>query len=145
MILVGFASFALDSNVFRNYDFINYLSLHSSDFEIFLPTIVQLEVGYFYRSKNKNWEFFRKDIEKFGCKLIPWGLFQNSKVIENAYQHRKILPFQHHFRDYIIGTECENKVEMLISYNIKHFKWIEKIRVITPEDLVKLHQTYIQE
>ncbi|TFH26220.1 MAG: hypothetical protein E4G98_07285 [Promethearchaeota archaeon] len=139
-----FSSLALDSNVFRNYDFINYLSLNAQDFEIYLPTVVQLEVGYFYRTKGENWDFFLKDLEKFGCKLMQWGMFKNSIVIENAFMHRKELPFQHHFRDYIIGTECENEVEMLISYNIKHFIWVKKVKIVTPEELVKLHQEYLQ-
>ena len=139
-----FTRIALDSNVFRNQDFINYLTLHALDFHIFLPTIVQLEVGYFYRMKNIKWNKFLEDLAKFGCKLIPWGKFKNAQVIENAYKNRKKLPFQHHFRDYIIVTECIKKVDLLISYNKKHFLWIEKMQILTPEELILIHQEFIQ-
>jgi len=134
-----FSKIALDSNVFRNYDFINYLTQYSTDFEIYLPTIVQLEVGYFYKTKNLDWEKFKEDLDKFGCKMIKWGNFKPSEIIENAFKNRKNLPFKHHFRDYIIATECENLIEKLITYNIKHFNWENKIEIITPENFVKEH------
>ena len=139
-----FTSIALDSNVFRNQDFINYLTLYAADFQTFLPSIVQLEVGYFYRMKDIRWKQFKEDVEKFGCKFIPWGNFKNASIIENAYKNRKELPFQHHFRDYIIGTECEKKVKMLISYNKKHFRWIKNIQILTPEEVVGIHQEYLK-
>ncbi|MHA1585593.1 MAG: hypothetical protein ACTSVU_07110 [Promethearchaeota archaeon] len=135
-----FSHFALDSNVFRNQDFINYLILYSEDFKIKLPSIVQLEVGYYYRFKGISWDKFLEDIGKFNCKLIPWGKFQNSNIIEAAFQNRTLLPFKHHFRDYIIGIECENVVDRLITYNVSHFAWMDKIESITPEDFIEIHQ-----
>ena len=134
-----FSKIALDSNVFRNYDFINYLTLYSKNFEIYLPTIVQLEVGYFYRMKSLDWENFEKDIDKFGCKLIKWGNFKPSEIIENAYKNRRELPFKHHFRDYLIATECKNIVDKLITYNTQHFNWVSGFEIITPENFVKEH------
>ena len=145
VIQMMFASIALDSNIFRNQDFINYITLHAADFKIFLPSIVQLEVGYFYRMKNISWTQFKEDVEKFGCKLVPWGKFKNANVIENAYKNRKELPFQHHFRDYLIGTECKSTVKMLITYNKKHFLWLNKVQIQTPEELVRIHQQFLQQ
>jgi len=144
VIHLGFTSIALDSNIFRNQDFINYLTLHAVDFKIFLPSIVQLEVGYFYRVKNISWPQLKADLNKFGCKLVPWGNFKNSNVIENAYKNRNELPFHHHFRDYLIGTECKNTVKMLITYNKKHFLWLNKVQILTPEELVVYHQEILQ-
>ncbi|MHA1719484.1 MAG: hypothetical protein ACTSWX_05290 [Promethearchaeota archaeon] len=134
-----FSKIALDSNVFRNYDFINYLTLYSSDFEIYLPTIVQLEVGYFYRMKNLNWKKFKADLDKFRCKFIKCENFKPSEIIENAYRNRKELPFRHHFRDYMIATECEDVIHRLITYNTQHFTWVKKFEIITPENFVKEH------
>ena len=134
-----FSKIALDSNVFRNYDFINYLTLNSTDFEIYLPTIVQLEVGYFYKTKNIDWDRFKDDLDKFGCKMIKWENVKPSKIIENAYKNRRDLPFRHHFIDYIIATECEKLIDKLITYNIKHFNWENNFEIMTPEDFVIDH------
>jgi len=125
---------ALDSNIFRNYDFINYLTLNKSKFQVFMPTIVQLEVGYYYISRGISWNEFVEDIKKFNGIFLKWDNSLILKVIQNAFAYKNQLPFKNHFRDFLIGTECEKKQTPLITYNKKHFTWVNKIKIFTPEE-----------
>ena len=125
---------ALDSNIFRNYDFINYLTLNKLKFQVFMPTIVQLEVGYYYIIRGISWNGFVEDIKKFDGILLHWDNSLISKVIQNAFANKNQLPFKKHFRDFLIGTECEKILSPLITYNKKHFTWVNKIKTFTPEE-----------
>ncbi|MHA1106609.1 MAG: hypothetical protein ACTSPN_12970 [Promethearchaeota archaeon] len=125
---------ALDSNIFRNYDFINYLTLNKLKFQVFMPTIVQLEVGYYYIIRGISWDEFVEDIKKFDGNFLHWDNSLILKVIQNAFANKNQLPFKKHFRDFLIGTECEKIHAPLITYNKKHFMWVNKIEVFTPEE-----------
>ncbi|KKK65194.1 hypothetical protein LCGC14_2976610, partial [marine sediment metagenome] len=46
------------------------------------------------------------------------------------------LPFKHHARDFIIGTQALLTQNILITYNIKHFTWMGKDHYLTPDELV---------
>ena len=125
---------ALDSNIFRNLDFINYLTLNKSKFHIFLPTIVQLEVGYFYLARGILWEEFKEDIQKFDGIFVQWDNKNIPEVIQCAFTEKNNLPFKKHFRDFFIGIECEKIPASLISYNKRHFKWLKHTELYTPEE-----------
>ncbi|MHA1489554.1 MAG: hypothetical protein ACTSRI_07860 [Promethearchaeota archaeon] len=125
---------ALDSNIFRNNDFINYLTLNKLKFQVFMPTIVQLEVGYYYIVRGISWNEYIEDIKKFNGIFLQWDNSIISKVVLNAFANKNQLPFKKHFRDFLIGTECEKINIPLITYNKKHFKWINKIMIFTPEE-----------
>ncbi len=127
---------AIDSNVFRNIDFINYLILHKNEISIALPSLVQLETGYFYLSKGYTWEDFLKYTQKFNAKLMEWNSIQIKDVLQNAFAQRDFLPFKHHFRDFIIGTQCETLSYSLITYNTTHFKWFKEVAAQTPEAFI---------
>ncbi|MHA1191840.1 MAG: hypothetical protein ACTSP9_06035 [Promethearchaeota archaeon] len=122
---------ALDSNIFRNYDFINYLTLNKFKFQVFMPTIVQLEVGYYYIIRGISWEEFVEDIKKFDGIFLHWDNSLILKVIQNAFTNQNQLPFKKHFRDFLIGTECEKIQAPIITYN---FMWLNKIKIFTPEE-----------
>ena len=127
---------ALDSNVFRNLDFINYLTIHKDLISVFLPPIVQLEVGYFYLAKGSTWNDFMKDINKFKGKLLDWNSIKIKDVLDNSIKEKNKLPFKHHFRDFIIGTQCSELSYPLITYNSNHFKWMKKDLIQTPETFI---------
>ena len=71
---------ALDSNVFRNVKFIDYLILHKDKLNISLPVIVQLEVGYFYRLKGLSWADFKDEMSKFNCQFLDWQISQPKRL-----------------------------------------------------------------
>ncbi|MHA1617641.1 MAG: hypothetical protein ACTSVZ_00045 [Promethearchaeota archaeon] len=127
---------ALDSNVFRNVRFIDYLILHKTKLNIALPVIVQLEVGYFYRLKGLSWADFRDEMSKFNCQFLDWQISQPKKIILQAYRQKDRLPFRDHIRDFLIGMQSQNQNRRLITYNLSHFKWLNKYSAITPEDLI---------
>ena len=64
---------ALDSNTFRNFGFINYLIIHKDAISTALPSIVQLEVGYFYLAKGLTWNDFLRYTQKFNAKMSKVG------------------------------------------------------------------------
>jgi len=128
---------AIDSNVFRNFGFINYLRQNKGSFQVFIPTIVYLEVGYYYLSKGITWEEFIKEIQKFDGDFLGWESIIVSEVLKNAISNKLTLPFREHFRDFLIGTQCENLKIKFITYNKNHFKWIESISILTPEEFVQ--------
>ena len=90
---------ALDSNVFRNLNFINYLRQFKSEMKISIPTIVSFEVGYYFMVNGITWEKYLKEIEKFDGILLEWNTVLQKDVLKNALDNRKSLSFRHHFRD----------------------------------------------
>jgi hypothetical protein len=128
--------FALDSNVFRDKNFVNFLAIQKEKIQFFLPTIVQMEVGYFYRSKGKSWEEFLLDIQDFDCILLSRTIFQAPDLIDLTYQYKQYLPLREHFRDYMIGLECNLVDIALITENVSHFQVFKK-DLQTPKQFVK--------
>ena len=127
---------ALDSIVFRNLDFINYITLYKDKLSIHLPSIVQLELGYYYLAKGSTWDSFLRDIQKFNGKVMEWNTISVEAVLQNAIAQKRFLPFKSHFRDFIIGTQCESLLCSLITYNSNHFNWSRQIITYTPENFI---------
>lgn len=140
-----FFNIALDSNVFRNLDFINYLTLYKDKLSIHLPSIVQLELGYYYLAKGFTWDLFLRDIQKFNGKRMEWNTIRIEDVLQNAISQKVTLPFKNHFRDFIIGTQCESLSCALITYNNHHFNWLKQIISYTPESfIIFFEETYLK-
>jgi len=140
-----FPNIALDSNVFRNLDFINYLTLYKDKLSIHLPSIVQLEVGYYYLAKGSSWDSFLRDIQKFNGKLMDWNSIRIEEVLQNAISQKTIFPFKNHFRDFIIGTQCESLSCSLITYNNHHFNWLKQAVIFTPDSfIIFFEETYLK-
>jgi predicted nucleic acid-binding protein len=127
---------ALDSNVFRNLQFINYLVKHRDEISIALPSLVQLEIGYFYLSKGFTMNDFFKYIQRFNAKLMDWNSLQIEEILRNAIVQKEFLPFKDHFRDFIIGTQCEALSYSLITNNINHFRWLKQVTTFTPDAFI---------
>lgn len=126
----------LDSNVFRNRQFIDYLIFHKEQLNIGLPIIVQLEVAYFYKIKGFSWNVFKSEMKKFNAVFMGWKVASVNEVTVRIFNNRDNLPFKHHFRDYLIGIQSEKAHRNLITYNVSHFEWLDEIWVKTPEDFV---------
>jgi hypothetical protein len=128
--------FSIDSNIFRNRDFINYMCLSKHEIQFILPTIVQFEVGFYFRSKGFELEEFMDEISDFEGIFLSWNNNLLWNTIETAYSNKTLLPFNPHIRDYIIGMESKLLQIGLISYNKKHFHWMNPISVLTPEEFI---------
>ena len=72
--------------------------------------------------------------QKFDGIFLNWDNSLILEVIQNAFAYKNQLPFKNHIRDFIIGTECEKKQTPLITYDKKHFTWVNKIKIFTPEE-----------
>ena len=127
---------AIDSNIFRNLNFINYLRMNKTDIQVFIPSIVNFEIGYYFLIKGITWEDYLAEIQKFNGKILDWDSVITQDVLKNAINNRKTLPFRHHFRDFIIGTQCEKLGLDLISYNKNHFDWVKNVITQTPEEFI---------
>ena len=126
---------ALDTNAIKRLNFFNFLTDYKDYFEVYLPTIVQMELGYYYISHGMNWSTMIKEIAKWNGILMKFNDKVIPEVIEVSYENRGQLSFRDHFRDYLIGVESSKVAEKMITYNKKHFKWM-KIPVLTPEELI---------
>lgn len=145
-IILGELPIALDANVFRNTGFFNYIrELQEKGYfsmDLRLPTIVSAEVGYFYRSKGIIWEVFLAELEKYHISCLTGDTIRIPLLIENAYANRGELPFQDHFRDFMIGIQCLEIKAHLITYNVKRFSWLDKRIVHTPEEFAEMLQKF---
>jgi predicted nucleic acid-binding protein len=128
---------AIDSNIFRNSHFINYLKLNKASLEVFIPSIVYLEVAYYYLRKGITWADFLEDIKKFEGVFLDWKSIVIEEVIKNAIANKTNMPFRHHIRDFLIGTQCEALKISLVSYNKNHFNWLHTVSVLTPEEFIQ--------
>ncbi len=126
----------IDSNVFRNLNFINYLRINKAEIQVYIPSIVSFEIGYYFLTKDITWEDFLKEIVKFNGIFLEWDSVILSEVLKNALNNKETLPFRHYFRDFIIGTQCENTGFDLVSYNKNHFTWLKRILIQTPEKFI---------
>ena len=131
---------AIDSNVFRNRQFIDYLIFHKNQLDIALPIIVHLEVAYYYKIKGFTWEVFQKEMQKFNCIFLDWNVADVSVIINRIYANKNNLPFKHHIRDYLIGIQSEKEKREIITYNVSHFQWIKNVKVKTPEVFISEFQ-----
>lgn len=128
---------ALDTNIFRNREFIAYLTINHNKFQIYIPTIVQIETGFYYIMRGLTFKDFQRNISEFNAISIEWKSKLTPKLLEFANKNKNTLPFKHHFRDFMIGTECESFKLDLITYNLKHFQWAPNIAIYNPEQFIQ--------
>jgi predicted nucleic acid-binding protein len=129
---------SLDSNVFRNQEFINFLIAERDKFVIFIPSIVFIETSFYYLTRGLMIDDFKNDIRDFGGKFLDL----NSQIaIDTAINAKKTkISFKHHARDFVIGTTSLSKNAILITYNIKDFIWMPKDKFYNPESLFERYK-----
>jgi predicted nucleic acid-binding protein len=126
---------ALDSNATRRLNFINFLIQNRSKLEIYIPTIVQMEVGYYYLAHAMSWNMYLEEVMKWGGIFMKFNPDLTQSITTTAYNNRGKLAFRDHFRDYMIGIEASSVAEILITYNKTHFEWLN-IAILTPEEFI---------
>ena len=127
----------IDSNVWRDNLFITWLQSENSPHKAHIcPIIIYLETRLWYDMRGLQKVDFFEDLENLKTSTILFNEKHVEKLIEITKESR--LPFKHHARDFIIGTQALVQQTKLITYNIRHFEWMEKNEVLTPERLVLL-------
>ena len=114
--------------------------LHKDEVSVVLPSIVQLEIGYFYLTKGLTWNDFLFYVRKFNGELMDWSSIKIEEILQNAIAEKVTLPFKEHFRDFIIGTQCKALSCALITYNTSHFKWLKQGATWTPEAFIVFYE-----
>ena len=94
----------LDSNVFRNQAFINWLSLNTEAISTGLSVIVFLETLFWYLTKSMSVEDFELDLQDI--KAVVTSLDPPLAQITAETAKNSLLPFRHHARDFIIGSSA---------------------------------------
>jgi hypothetical protein len=94
-------------------------------------------VGYYYIGRDISWEDFKKDIQKFNEIFLRWNNEFIPEVVKRAYDERTKLFFKHHFRDFLIGIECERiSINPTSNNNKNHFTWLKDFKCYTPEEFL---------
>ncbi|UCE14537.1 MAG: hypothetical protein JSV04_05000 [Candidatus Heimdallarchaeota archaeon] len=134
-----FLRISLDSNIFRDQDFIDWLQASKDKLEVFLSAISALETFHWYNVRGISEELFKKDMEALGAvinELTYQDIFHISRNAKNS-----ALPFRHHARDFIIGTHAHIHESKLITFNKTHFDWLGQENILNPDEFVVLLET----
>jgi predicted nucleic acid-binding protein len=127
---------SLDSNVFRDQLFIEWLETISDEISIEISVVVALETYYWYILRKLTKIDFQQDIMELHAKIQPFLDKDIYHVAENA--NKSSLRIKHHARDFIIGTQADIAKSLLITLNKKHFEWLPKEKVLTPDEFAIL-------
>jgi predicted nucleic acid-binding protein len=127
----------LDSNVFRNQTFINWLTLNQAVLSTGLSVIVFLETVFWYLTRDLSVEDFQLDLQDLNAVVTPLDSSLAQLTAETA--KTSLLPFRHHARDFVIGTSAVHRAAILLTYNLQHFTWMPSGTVTFPEQFLEDH------
>ena len=125
---------SLDSNVFRDQDFLEWLIVNSDQISIHLSIITCLETYYWYLMRKLSKTDFEKDLAALQAQIVPFVKNEIYQISQNAKDSS--LRFKHHARDFIIGTHAQIQNSILITNNLKHFEWMGPNQAMTPDNFV---------
>ncbi len=126
---------ALDSNIFRNRNFLNWLIVNKSNFKISISIIVYLETLFWHFTRLVSIEDFSYDLTKINAEVISLDINLSQSTAKNALKSK--LLFKHHARDFIIGSTAISNGAILLTYNKRHFLWMPEGKVKNPEEFVE--------
>ena len=77
-----------------------------------------------------------KDLEGMRTETVPFDIDYIDTLMVNIQSAPSYL-FRHHARDFLVGTICQEKQSLLITYNKRHFNWLPTEIVFTPEEYLQ--------
>jgi predicted nucleic acid-binding protein len=129
----------LDSTVFKNRKFIEWLIFNKNVFKPHISEIVYIETLLWYKRLGIGKDGFDSDLNELNARINFMDVDLADLITENAVKFGKQFPFKYHARDYVIGSSAESAGSYLITDNIRHFRWLSgKVPVMTPEEFVNL-------
>ena len=133
----GDLKLALDSGVFRNRRFLEWLR-YTNKHDVQVSILAYVETLLWYKVLGLNRKDFDQELANVGIAVTGLSETLADKITANAVKHRKTFPFRHHARDYIIGTSALESKATLITYNLDDYRWIEEEggTVDTPENFL---------
>jgi predicted nucleic acid-binding protein len=129
---------AYDTNTLRSGEFIPFLISFQEIIRIVIPTIVYVEMGYYFLLQGQSITDYDEELNTYNAEVLLLTKDHLQNAINLAYAHRTSLPFKDHSRDYLIAGQCMGLIDVLVTYNVKHFKdmKIDPIRIMTPEEFI---------
>ncbi|MBI4813075.1 MAG: PIN domain nuclease [Methanobacterium sp.] len=118
-----------DTNVFNSRKFCNWL-LETPE-EKYLHAVAYMEYLYHNLKKGLTQSMTDAFLEQMNISVVPFG---QSDAIEAAHSAIGNWDFAEDARDYAIGATAITLTGKLVTYNVKHFKWIEN--VVTPDEVI---------
>lgn len=119
----------LDTNVFNNKKFCKWL-LNTPE-EKYLPAVAYMEYTYHNLKKEITQSMVDAFLEQMNIFIVPFGRYEAIEAAQCAIGN---WDFSENARDYAIGATALRLNSKLVTYNVKHFKWMEN--VITPDELL---------
>ena len=121
---------AMDTNVFKNEKFCNWL-LKSKE-EKYIPSIVYMEYLHHHLKKGNTPSMVNAFLEQMNITIVPFGKNEAIEAAKNSFNN--LISFENP-REYVIGSTALILNAKLVTDNIKNFKWLDK--VITPDEIIK--------
>jgi len=119
----------LDTNIFNSKNFCNWL-LTSSE-EKYLPAVAYMEYLYHNLKKGNTESMVNTFLEEMNVIVVPFGIEEASKAAQGAIGN---WDFSENARDYAIGSTAVAMDAILVTNNLKHFKWLEN--VVNPDEIL---------
>ena len=128
----------LDSNVFRNQRFFDWLtSSESQHLRHLFPLLTFIEVLVWYEMRGLTRNDLEDDLTKIKTEIVEFSLDYVNQLMRNIRSNPKFL-FRHHARDFLIGTIVQQKDSLLITNNKRHFAWLPPQKVVSPEEYLSM-------
>ncbi|MHA1797388.1 MAG: type II toxin-antitoxin system VapC family toxin [Candidatus Helarchaeota archaeon] len=132
----------LDTNVFNSKEMLLELKKRdNSRIQVFINSIVYLELGFIYYVRKK-WELFTRILKELKIKnenitkIIAERAIKAATIFKNTEKGAA-----YYFRDCLIGATADIRKMTLITQNVKDFAWLQKSACMTPDELlVKLKE-----
>jgi predicted nucleic acid-binding protein len=124
--------------VFNEKEFLSTLQKQdSSEVQLFINSIIYLELGYIYFIRQK-WALFTKILNDLKIKTESISKVIAERAIKAAVYFKDTdQGASYYFRDCLIGATAELLDCMLITKNLDDFGWLQKEKCLTPEQLLK--------
>ncbi|HUX98742.1 MAG TPA: hypothetical protein VMV49_04255 [Candidatus Deferrimicrobium sp.] len=111
---------------------------NSSKVELFVNSIIYLELGYIYFIRDK-WILFKKILNELKIKNENISKAIAERAIKAAVYFKDTEEgASYYFRHCLIGATTELLNLILITKNIHDFVWLPKEKYFTPDQLLKL-------
>ena len=121
---------ALDTNVFNNKKFCNWLLLEKE--EKYLPAIVYMEYLNHHLKKGNTESMVDAFLEQMNITVVPFGKNEATKAAQSRFNN---WDSNENARKYTIASTAISLNAKLVTNNSKDFKWMDN--VLTPDDILE--------
>ena len=137
-IVPGKLAVAFDTNALRSRDLVPFLVQHKARFRILVPAVIYMERLYSFLLKGDDGSTYKEEMSAYDGHVVnvsPEHLHATATI---AFACRRSLPFRDHARDYMIAGQCQGNVDVLVTYNKKHFEamHLSGTTLLTPEEFI---------